>query len=135
MCGTIKPTKPITRAEFAAIATRFAYSVEGKSEFSDVPENYWAYGNISAAATYGWVEGYEDGAFLPNGDITRAEVAAIVNRMLGRAADEAYVAGNADQLKQFPDLQDTKKWYYLDMVEATNEHDFTVTDGLEKWNP
>ncbi len=31
------------------------------------------------------------------------------------------------------DLQDTAAWYYLDMVEATNAHDFTITDGVETW--
>ena len=53
--------------------------------------------------------------------------------MLGRAADEAYVSANPDELKQFPDLQDPGAWYYFDMVEATNEHAFTIANGVEKW--
>ena len=38
------------------------------------------------------------------------------------------------QLRQFySDLQDPDAWYYLDMMEAANAHDFTVTDGSETW--
>ena len=131
--GSFDGGAKITRAEFAAIAARFAETAGGKNVFSDVPENYWAYGSIAAASAFGWIEGYPDGTFLPQGDITRAEAAAIVNRMLGRAADEAYILANPEKLTQFPDLQDPNAWYYPDMVEATNRHDFTFVDGAETW--
>lgn len=75
-----------------------------------------------------------NGLFRPTENITRAEVATIVNHILGRAADEEYVKANADKLRQFPDLQDSRAWYYFDMVEASNEHDFTRdADGTERW--
>ena len=131
--GTFAPGKQISRAEFTAIATRFAKAVNGTVNFSDVSADHWAADNIATGSEYGWITGYEDDTFRPSKPITRAEVAAIVNRMLARAADEAYVGANRDQLVQFSDLQDTAKWYYLDMVEATNQHDFTKTDGVEKW--
>ena len=131
--GTFAPGKQISRAEFTAIATRFAKAVNGTVSFSDVSANHWAADNIATGSEYGWINGYEDDTFRPSKPITRAEVAAIVNRMLARAADEAYVGANRDKLVQFSDLQDTAKWYYLDMVEATNEHDFTKTDGVESW--
>jgi len=131
--GTFAPGKQISRAEFTAIATRFAKAVNGTVNFSDVSADHWAASNIATGSEYGWINGYEDNSFRPSKPITRAEVAAIVNRMLARAADEAYVGANRDQLVQFSDLQDTAKWYYLDMVEATNQHDFTKTDGVEKW--
>ena len=85
------------------------------------------------ATAYGWVKGYPDGTFAPNKYITRAEVATVINRILGRAADEDYVSTYADELKQFSDLQDTTKWYYLDMVEAANTHAFLMEDGVETW--
>ncbi|MBQ7523905.1 MAG: S-layer homology domain-containing protein [Oscillospiraceae bacterium] len=131
---TFEPARSITRAEFATIATRLANTAEGKAEFTDVPETYWAYGNIATAAAYGWVDGYADGTFVPTGNITRAEVAAIVNRMIGRTADEAHVHANPDKIEQFTDLQDASKWYYFDVVEASNAHDFTKEDGAETWN-
>ena len=131
--GSFDGGAKITRAEFAAIATRFAKATDGERRFRDVPESFWAYGSIATAAAYGWVEGYPDGTFLPHGSITRAEVAAIVNRMLGRAADEEYIRANPEKLIHFPDLQDPNAWYYLDMLEATNKHDFIIADGVEKW--
>lgn len=132
--GTYEPMRSITRAEFATIATRFANANDGIATFSDVPENHWAYGNIASAAAYGWIKGYTDGTFAPQGKITRAEVAAIVNRMTGRSADEAYINANPNQIKQFTDLQDVSKWYYLDMIEASNAHDFTKENSGEMWN-
>ena len=132
--GTYEPMRSITRAEFATIATRFANANDGIATFSDVPENHWAYGNIASAAAYGWIKGYTDGTFAPQGNITRAEVAAIVNRMTGRSADEAYINANPNQIKQFTDLQDVSKWYYLDMIEASNAHDFTKENSGEMWN-
>ena len=131
---TFEPMRSITRAEFAAIATRLAKSTEGKATFTDVPETFWAYGSIAAAAAYGWVDGYADGTFAPMGKITRAEVAAIVNRMTGRAADEAYIKANPDQIKQFTDLQDASKWYYLELIEASNAHDFSKETDTETWS-
>ena len=131
--GTFAPNRPITRAEFCAIATRFAKATGGKQTFADVEPGYWAEGNIATASDYGWVKGRGNNMFAPMDKITRAEVATFVNNMLGRAADEAYVIANRDKLVQFTDLQDMSKWYYFDMVEATNAHGFTMTSGVEKW--
>ena len=131
--GTFAPDKQISRAEFSAIATRFAKATGGKQTFADVEAGYWAEDNIATAYDYGWIEGKGHNMFAPLDKITRAEAAAIINRMLNRAADEAYVRANGDKLIQFPDLQNSSKWYYLDMVEATNEHDFTVDNGVETW--
>lgn len=130
--GDFRPNDQITRAEFAAIATRFAKAVGGKVDFVDVKTGHWAYSNIATAAKYGWVNGYSDGSFAPSGKITRAEVATIVNHMLGRVADEAYIKSNPGKIANFTDLQ-SGKWYYLDMVEAANAHSFETVNGAEAW--
>ena len=131
--GTFGPNRPITRAEFTAIATRFATPTNGTVSFKDVDSGNWAYSNIATASDYGWVNGYK-GYFRPDDSITRAEAAAIVNRMLCRAADPEYVLAHQSELKSFRDLQDTGAWYYLDVVEATNAHEYTRTaDGMETW--
>ena len=131
--GTFRPSNKITRREFAAIVTRFAKATGGTSRFSDVQPGNWAYANIATAADYGWVTGY-NGQFRPLDRITRAEVAAIVNRMLGRSADQDYVAKNAAALSRFSDLQNPATWYYYDMVEASTPHNFTMKNGVERWN-
>ena len=126
-----------TRAEVAMIFYRLLKNknVEITARFDDVlndPEQWYA----DAAYTLGSlgiVRGRGLNDFDPRANITRAEAAAIVNRMLGRAADQEWVLANPDKLKYFPDLLDQKKWYYFDMVEASNAHDFTKGDGVEKW--
>lgn len=49
---------------------------------------------------------YGDGRFGPQDPITRAEAATIVNHMLGRSPDRAYIMAHKSKLKQYPDLQD-----------------------------
>ena len=56
--------------------------------FDDVADGHWAAEYIKDAAIHGWVEGYGDGTFRADDPIDRAEVVTIVNRLLGREADE-----------------------------------------------
>ena len=78
------PNAPITRAEFAAICSRFDRSnVEIKSDFNDM-SGHWAENEIRRAASLGWIQGYTDGSFKPDQNITRAEAASMINRMLHR---------------------------------------------------
>lgn len=131
--GTFQPNRTITRAEFAKIATKFATLTGGKAQFKDVSEGHWASGFIATAADYGWIGGYEDGSYRPENFMTRAAAAKIINYMLGRAADREYVLANRDTLVKYTDLTDPSVWYYFEIVEASVAHDFTVTDGVEKW--
>ncbi|MDR1101349.1 MAG: S-layer homology domain-containing protein [Clostridiales bacterium] len=43
--------------------------------FSDVPEDYWAYIYVTALEARDVLNGYEDGTFQPDGDVTRSEYA------------------------------------------------------------
>ena len=64
--GTFRPDQAITRAEFTAIAARFAkISTDRTVDFSDVSVNMWYYDAVRTAISYGWVTGYEDGTFRP----------------------------------------------------------------------
>lgn len=131
--GRFAPGRSITRAEFTAIAMRFAeLSTGGSNIFSDVPAQAWYYDYVVGSVKYGWIAGYPDGTFRPNATISRAEAAAIVNRMLGRSADETYIMENADRLAHFADLPDTH-WAYFDIMEAANSHDYSIVNGTERW--
>lgn len=132
--GEFAPERTITRAEFAAVATRFANAATSGVSFNDVPDGYWAKDNIITAATYGWINGDGNGNFRPAASITRGETATIVNHMLNRAADKEYVSTHTSELAQFSDLQDSTRWYYLDLVEAANSHDYTIVNGEESWS-
>lgn len=131
--GRYEPNRAITRAEFTAIAMRFAQvDTSGADIFPDVKADDWFYEVVVSAVTYGWVNGYADGTFRPNATITRAEVTAIVNRMLGRSADKVYVDAHADKLTQFTDVS-PYYWAYYDIMEAANAHDHTKKGGTETW--
>lgn len=121
--GSFKPTAPITRAEFAAMAAGFADLKEGEKTFTDLAPTHWAYDVVKKAAAAGWINGYPDGSFKADNPITRAEVVSITNRMLDRKADEAFVDGHLTELITFTDV-DKSHWAYYPIMEATNGHEF-----------
>jgi len=111
---------------------RFAKATSGSDNYSDVDKSFWAYDSINTATAYGWITG-SDGLFRPNDSITRAEVAAIMNRVLGRVPDQFFINSDKTSLKTFPDLSKTE-WYYYDMIDATNGHAFDLSkSNLESW--
>ncbi len=130
--GTFAPTAPITRAEFAAICARFDDSLPERTvTFSDIT-GHWAEAEIEHAAALGWIHGYPDGSFRPDQSITRAEAMSMINRMLLRQPKD--VDDLLEGMNIWYDNLDTSKWYYLDVQEATNSHDFVYYDGVyERW--
>lgn len=131
--GSFRPDAPVTRAEFAAIASRFEKLTEGSKSFTDVPDTYWAARYIDFAATRGWVTGYSDGTFKPEDPITRAEVAAVTCRLLERSADQSYIRGHLKELRTFADMTESH-WAYWYAMEAANGHDYTKSGSSENWN-
>lgn len=131
--GSFRPDAPVTRAEFAAIASRFEKLTEGSKSFADVPDTYWAARYINFAATRGWVTGYSDGTFKPENTITRAEVAAVTCRLLERSADQSYIRSHLKELRTFSDVTESH-WAYWYAMEAANGHDYTKSGGSENWS-
>ena len=128
-----EPNRQITRAEFTAMAMRFAKVPSGgENIFTDVKPTDWFYSYVVNSIQYGWIEGYGDGTFRPQNLITRAEVTTIVNRMLDRQADMAFVIQHRDKLTKFTDLT-TEHWAYYTIVEATNEHNYKKPAIGEDW--
>lgn len=136
---TFEPNKPVTRAEFTAMAVRFfevygsgnAKIMEEYASFNDISDGYWAAKYIEAASMRGWVKGYEDGSFRAGNDITRAEVVTLVNRLLDRTADEAYITKNIGRLVTFSDME-KGHWAYYAVMEAANGHTASMGDA-EVW--
>ncbi len=126
---TFEPDAPVTRAEFAVMAARFAdLDYTGGNIFDDVPNGHWAYSYINAAANAGWVEGYPDGSFRPDEPISRAEVVRLVNGMINRSV-------TPDKLKDlgvecpYNDLVENH-WGYCDLMEASIPHSAEEWHGL-----
>ena len=111
-----EPGTPITRAQFVTICTRFAEVIVTGHTFEDVDEDYWAKDYISTAASFGWVTGVTEELFAPDRSITRAEAATMVNRVLGRIADRAYIDSLTEQ--RYPDVNETN-WAWYDINEAS----------------
>ncbi|UZN00691.1 S-layer homology domain-containing protein [Lysinibacillus sp. MHQ-1] len=98
--GTFKPRQTITRAEFAAIASRFDNLLTNENtSFKDVSIDHWAAAYIDSAYTKGWINGYPDGSFRPASSITRAEVVKIINNMLNRKIELSDIPSDAVQYK------------------------------------
>ena len=131
--GTFRPNAAITRAEFAAIAARFDNDGDKTAaKFSDIA-NHWAKDEISIAYNNGWINGYPDGTFGPQRDITRAETMTLVNRVLNRQPEtEDDLLPN---MTVWTDNANPKAWYYLAVQEATNSHyyKFKTNSQYEKW--
>ncbi|MDR4039053.1 MAG: S-layer homology domain-containing protein [Evtepia sp.] len=121
--GTFDPNGYITRAEFAVIAARFFdMDYQGEDLFPDI-DGHWAQDYINQAAENGFIEGYPDGTFGPDKYITRAEAVTLVNRTLDRHPDPDHFL---EDMLVWPDNLDTEAWYYADMQEATNSHEYQM---------
>ena len=133
--GTFKPNQPITRAEFASIASRFAQLTDDQDiSFIDLDASHWGYKAVRSAASHGWISGYPDGSFRPEQAISRAEVTSITNRMLNRYADLDWIDAHRNEVIRFSDV-DRSDWFFEPVMEATMGHDFTRdADGkTEHW--
>ena len=131
--GSFRPDAPITRAEFTKIAVSFFEYADYVYEntFTDVRSGSWYTQFIAAAVEIGLIEGYPDGTFRPDNYITRAEACTIVNRTLNRAPDEDHLLPESVMIT-WPDNQ-PGTWYYADMQEATNSHDYDWLGSIEDW--
>ena len=130
--SNFEPDKPITRAELAAIATRFDKNdITLYENFSDI-SGHWAEDSIKKAVALGWVKGYPDGTFKPDEPITRAEAMTLINNVLLRLPE--YESDLLKGMIVWPD-NILDKWYYLSVQEATNSHDYVRKDDgvFETW--
>lgn len=82
---------------------------EGNGSFPDV-QGHWAAPYIGALTQAGYIKGYTDGTFRPDRPVTRAELVALLNRIVGRAN----VAGTG---VKFQDVG-TDFWGYEDIQKA-----------------
>ncbi len=94
------------------------------SEYSDMPgKTHWSYDAVSKAINNGLLSGF-GGKISPNGTVTRAQMAAVINSVFG-ATEKA-------NLSAFTDV-DPKAWYYNEMAKAVHLKLFFGSGG--KLNP
>ena len=128
--GTFRPNAPITRAEFAAMIAHFDETAKSAdTPFTDI-SGHWAENAIGKAYGNGWVEGSSKTVFCPESNLTRAETATLLNRVLHRLPEK-----ESDLLANqivWPDNPETF-WGYLAIQEATNSHEYErKADGVHE---
>lgn len=79
--------------------------------FSDVDSESAQGKAIAKMYGKGYLKGYEDGTFKPNGFITRAELTRVFNQVFGYGLNEEA----AVNMKDFTDNFDSTAWYYDDV--------------------
>ncbi len=92
-----------------AVSASAASTARKATDFKDFDRNAWYADAVSAAVDNGLLYGKSSTIIDPNGDMTRAEMAAIINRSFGcyKAAD----------ISQYKDVAKSK-WYYKDVAMA-----------------
>jgi len=137
--GSFAPDQTITRAEMATVIVRFMEQMGGmnllENHFTDI-SGHWAEEYINAAAVNGWVQGPDGlgGAFYPDRPLTRAEVAAMINRISGRLVERA--EDLLPNMQTWPDNTDVDEWYYFYIQSATNSYTFQwrgAGNVFERW--
>lgn len=98
--GTVRPDQPVTRAEVAALLERLTGGSSAApwtkaADFADVPADYWAAGSIYRLKQQGIMNGVTDKTFAPAKSMTRAEMAAMLDRYVSREAAASGKSGSA----------------------------------------
>lgn len=118
----IKPKKPIAFVCAAALLLSPTGALGASpSDFVDFP-NDWSQGAMTAAVENGLLGGVGDGRIAPQGEVTRAQMAAIINRAFG--------AEKQAPLSSYSDVA-ADAWYAVDMAKAVQMGTFSGTgNGL-----
>ena len=97
--GDFQLEKPVTRAEFAAIASRMmnmgslAESYGGRQVFDDVPADHWANGYIVMLSNMGIINGMGDGTFAPDEYLSYENISKMLVCCLGYSVQAEGMGG------------------------------------------
>lgn len=119
-----KVEKNVKRSEFASMIVR-AMGLEASAKalatiptgFKDVPTNHWANGYIAVAKQQGFVNGYTDGTFRPDRQISYQDMATMLTIALGQAeVGTVYPAGYIVKAQQLGLFNNVNVPAYTDMA-------------------
>ena len=112
---TFNPNADMTRAEFVKIIVQVAgleVSTNYEHNFKDlVGHENEAY--IAAAVKAGYINGYANNTFKPEGTLTRAEAVKIINKLIGHTEET-----NVEVENPFKDLS-ANHWAYAEILKVT----------------
>ena len=140
--GNVRPYGTVSRGEVATIFFRLLTDEardkywSQENNYSDCGPDLWCNNAISTLSNMGIIDGYSDGTFRPNENITRAQACVIVNRALNRTPNAERLLPESKMIT-WPDCT-PDDWFYADMQEATNSHDYVMVtvkgEKVEKWS-
>lgn len=84
--GTFAPDRALSRMEMVQLMANImgVGKEEGNSGFIDVPNRYWGAGTLKRMKEEKIIDGYENGTFHPDQAATRAELVAILDKVMKR---------------------------------------------------
>ena len=126
---TFEPSSSLTRAMVATVLYRLAGkpTATAKSSFKDLEEGKWYTDAVNWAASVGVVNGYKDGTFCPNKNISRQEMTAMLARYAKNVSKmDTTAKGNLDK---YTDRGDVQAWALNDIVWAVDNGIINGYDG------
>lgn len=92
--GKFEPNRGLTRSEWVTLVNRmFQIQANAAGSFPDVKATDWFAADVQAAQASGYIRGYQDGTFKPNGLVTREQAAVTVANFLKLQSAEAPANG------------------------------------------
>ena len=126
--GNFHANANITRAEMAAVVANYKklFVEEGVAITFKYTKGHWAQWIIEANLAAGIINGLENGSFVPNAALTRAQAVVMMNRMFERGPLHGVTKPS------FPDVK-AIHWAFKEIEEAANAHSYMIDeDGKEQ---
>lgn len=128
--GNFRPDDGVTGEELSVILERVRAQESGKEALAALSSG-WAAQEVTFEAGNGWVMGLHGAVFSREQALSRAELAEILNRILGRTPQS--LSDLLVGMPLFSDNLDTEAPYFLAMQEAAIDHTARACGDGERW--
>lgn len=127
--GTFAGDGAVTRAEFVTMAVKL-FGLPATEEldlsFNDISENDWFFESVKTAVAARIIFGDDKGNFNPEREITRQEIAVILNRYIESTAKNLK---NVNSVTVFEDADDIANWAFESVMKLCRKGIVNGTDG------
>ncbi|MFF2481308.1 S-layer homology domain-containing protein [Paenibacillus sp. NPDC058071] len=133
--GMFSPDRDMTRAELAGIIVRgLGLKPEnGTSPFSDVNSSDWYSSSINTAYAYHLINGFEDGTFRPNDNVTREQAMVMIAKAMTITGLKAKLSNQltGEILQPYTDAVDASTWALSSMADCIQAGIVSGRNGAE----